>query len=95
MSAYVVIDLDVEDRPALEEYGRAVPSIVAKYEGRYLVRGGQIEVLEGDWKPKRLIVYEFPTTDAARRWHESEEYRPFRATRQRAAHANIVLVEGV
>ncbi len=94
MSAYVVVDLDVKDASALWDYASEVPSIVAKYGGRYLVRGGRFEVLEGNWKPKRLIILEFPTLDAVKKWYESEEYRPHRSVRLRAADTNMVGVEG-
>jgi uncharacterized protein (DUF1330 family) len=58
------------------------------------VRGGQIHALEGDWKPKRIVVTEFPTIGQARRWYDSEEYRPLRALRLRTARGSVVLVEG-
>jgi uncharacterized protein (DUF1330 family) len=68
---------------------------VEKYGGRFLVRGGQIQTLEGDWKPKRIVVTEFPSIEQARRWYDSEEYRPLKALRSRSARGSVVLVDGV
>ena len=68
---------------------------VEKYGGKFLVRGGQMLTLEGHWKPKRLVVTEFPTIEQARRWYDSEEYRALKALRLRTARGSVVLVEGV
>ena len=59
------------------------------------MRGGQVQALEGDWKPKRIVVTEFPNIEQARRWYDSEEYRALKALRLRAARGSVVLVEGV
>jgi uncharacterized protein (DUF1330 family) len=56
MSAYVIVDIDVHDAPGLEEYRKQVPATIAKYGGRFVVRGGKFETLEGHWQPKRLVV---------------------------------------
>jgi uncharacterized protein (DUF1330 family) len=95
MAAYVIVDIDVHDAPGLEEYRRQVPATVAKYGGRFVVRGGSFQTLEGDWQPKRLVVLEFPSTEQAKRWYSSEEYRPLLAMRLKASTSNIVLVDGV
>jgi len=63
MAAYVIADIDITDPKAYEEYRAKVPAVIAKYGGRYIVRGGKIEQLEGGWQPKRLAVLEFPTLD--------------------------------
>ncbi|HEY7366634.1 MAG TPA: DUF1330 domain-containing protein [Methylomirabilota bacterium] len=67
----------------------------ARYGGKFLVRGGQVQTLEGDWKPKRIVVTEFPSIEQARRWYDSEEYRVLKALRLRTARGSVVLVEGV
>ncbi|HEX7966763.1 MAG TPA: DUF1330 domain-containing protein [Stellaceae bacterium] len=94
MAAYVIVDLDVKNPTAYESYRREVPATIAKYGGRFLVRGGNVEVLEGDWTPKRVVVLEFPNMDALRRWYRSDDYKPLIAQRQRAAAGNVIAVEG-
>jgi uncharacterized protein (DUF1330 family) len=95
MAAYIVVDIDVHDAPGLEEYRRQVPATVTKFGGRFLVRGGPFQVLEGGWQPKRMVLLEFPSVEQARRWYDSEEYRPLRAMRLKASTATLVLVDGV
>jgi len=95
MPAYVIVDLEVTDPVGMEEYRKQVPATIAKYGGRYLVRGGKHETLEGDWHPKRVVVLEFPSVEQARRWYDSEEYREPKALRFRSGRTNLILVEGV
>jgi uncharacterized protein (DUF1330 family) len=79
----------------MDEYRKRVPVTLTPYGGRFLVRGGAHQTIEGDWKPNRLVVLEFPSMDHAKRWYDSEEYREPLAMRLRAGHANLVMVEGV
>lgn len=95
MAAYLIAELDVHDPAGFEEYRRAVPATIERYGGRYLVRGGRIEALEGGWAPRRVVVLEFPSLEAAQRWYESEEYRGPMAIRQRTAVTRAIFVEGV
>ena len=95
MPAYFIVDNEVTDPAGFEEYRQQVPITVAHYGGRFLVRGGQIQTLEGDWKPTRIVVTEFPSLEQARRWYDSEEYRALKALRSRSARGSVVLVEGV
>jgi uncharacterized protein (DUF1330 family) len=95
MAAYFIVELDVQDAAAFEEYRRQVPGTIAQYGGRYLVRGGTMESLEGDWHPKRVVVLEFPSAEQAKRWYGSAEYAPLLALRLRAATSRMILVEGV
>ncbi len=95
MAAYVIVDLTVTDLPTMEEYRQQVPATVAKYGGRFLVRGGAHQTVEGDWKPNRVVVLEFPSMEQAKRWYDSEEYRDPKAMRLRAGRANLIMVEGV
>jgi uncharacterized protein (DUF1330 family) len=95
MAAYFIVDNEVTDPAGFEEYRKQVPGTVEKYGGRFLVRGGQMQTLEGDWKPKRIVVTEFPSVEQARRWYDSEEYRLLKVLRSRAARGSVVLVEGV
>lgn len=95
MPAYVIVDNEVTDPAGFEEYRKQVPASVEAYGGRFLVRGGQIQTLEGDWKPTRIVVTEFPTIEHARRWYDSEQYRALKTLRSRSAKGSVVLVEGV
>jgi uncharacterized protein (DUF1330 family) len=95
MPAYVIADVTVTDPATMEEYRKQVPATIAKYGGRYLVRGGAHEALEGEWKPNRLVILEFPTWAQARRWYDCEEYKGPRALRMKAGRTNMVIVEGM
>ena len=95
MPAYVIVDLTVTDLPTMEEYRKRVPATLAAYGGRFLVRGGAHQTVEGDWKPNRLVILEFPSMEQAKRWYDSEEYREPKAMRLRAGRGNMVMVEGV
>jgi uncharacterized protein (DUF1330 family) len=94
MPAYFIVDLEVTDAAGFDEYRKLVPDTIAKYGGRFLVRGGRTETLEGDWQPQRVVVLEFPSVEQAKRWYDSEEYRDPKALRWRTAKANLILVEG-
>ena len=95
MHAYVIVDVTVTDPVVMEEYRKHVPATLAKYGGRFIVRGGAHQAVEGDWKPNRLVVLEFPSMEQAKRWYDSEEYREPKAMRLRAGRANLVMVEGI
>jgi len=90
-----VVDVEVTDPERYERYKALGAASVEKHGGRYIVRGGAAEVLEGDRVPNRLVLVEFPDVDTARRWYDSPEYREARAARDGAATGSFVLVEGV
>jgi uncharacterized protein (DUF1330 family) len=94
MAAYILADCNVTDPVKYEDYKRVAQSSVHSHGGKYLVRGGAAEVLEGSWVPNRLIVLEFPTLEQARAFHDSVEYRAARAAREGAAQMNMVVVGG-
>ena len=94
MAAYLLGNVEVTDPVAYEEYRKQVPAVIAAYGGRYLVRGGATEVVEGDTTPNRVVVLEFPDMAKLKAFYHSPEYRPLLAMRTRAARSNIVLVEG-
>jgi len=94
MSAYVIAEIEITDPATYEEYRKQVPAVIAKYGGRYTVRGGKVEPLEGGWSPKRLAVLEFPTLEQALKWYRSPEYAPLIKLRQKASRGRLVLVEG-
>ncbi len=91
----MIVDVEITDPALYAAYIRVVPPTIAKYGGRFLVRGGRAETLEGSWSPKRVVVVEFPTFEQAREWWESEEYRDPKALRQSASITDMILVEGV
>jgi uncharacterized protein (DUF1330 family) len=95
VAAYVIVDLTVTDQALMDEYRKRVPATLAAYGGKFLVRGGAHETVEGDWKPSRVVVLEFPSLEQAKRWYRSEEYREPLAMRLRAGRANLIMVEGV
>jgi len=95
MSAYVIVDIEVHDTAAYDEYRKLVGATLTRYGGKFIVRGGTIDVLEGDWKPKRIVILEFETAARAREWYDSEEYRVPKQLRMRAATGNIIAVEGI
>lgn len=94
MSAYVLVDIAVTDPVLYEEYKRLAADTVTAYDGRYLVRGGPVETLEGNWPLNRLVILEFPTAARAREWWDSAAYRPARLMRQASARTSMILVEG-
>ena len=94
MAAYVIANVDIKDAALFEQYRKQVPDTLARHGGRYLVRGGLHETLEGTWMPSRLVVLEFPTLEQARRWYDSEEYREPKALRMKSALTDVVLVQG-
>jgi uncharacterized protein (DUF1330 family) len=95
MAAYFMVDVDVRDRKGMQDYVEHVPRIIEKYGGRYLVRGGKLEVFEGDWQPELVVVLEFPNIEQAKRWYHCEEYKEFKAARLKATDSSMILVEGV
>jgi uncharacterized protein (DUF1330 family) len=94
LSAYVVAEVEVTDPAVYEEYRRLVPATIARYGGKYLVRGGAVETKEGSWQPKRLVVLEFASMEQAKNWYHSPEYAPALALRAKAARSKVLLVEG-
>jgi len=95
MTAYVIADVEVTDPAGYEEYRKGVPATIAAYGGRYLARGGEVQVLEGDWVPRRAVILEFPSLERAKAWYASPEYRPLCEIRKRASNSRLVIIEGV
>jgi uncharacterized protein (DUF1330 family) len=94
MSAYIISNLDVQDEAKLAEYIKNAPGTIARYGGKYLVRRGKVDTLEGDWSPE-LVVLEFPTRAQAKAWYESAEYRALRQASFKGATRDLILVAGV
>jgi uncharacterized protein (DUF1330 family) len=95
VSAYVIVDIEVHDPQGYEAYKQAAPGTVELYGGKYLARGGQAEVLEGDIHPARVVILEFESVQRARQWLNSPEYAPARAQRHKTATTKMVVVEGI
>ncbi len=95
MAAYVIVDIEVTDPKQYDTYKQMAATTVAAHGGRYIVRGGQAERLEGSWVPHRIVVLEFPSLGRARAWWSSDDYRPARALRDASATTQMILVEGI
>jgi len=95
MPAYVIVETDIHDPERYEQYTAASPGAVEAGGGRFVVRGGELAVLEGDWQPKRLVVLEFESLEAAKRFYESDRYQEAKRLREGAADLRMVAVEGL
>lgn len=94
MKAYIVVEIDIHDPTTYDHYKGLAPSSIAKYGGKYLVRGAKTTTLEGGWDPKRFVILEFPSAEVARKWWDSPEYAPAKKVRQSCATTDMILVEG-
>jgi uncharacterized protein (DUF1330 family) len=95
MPAYIIVETDITDPEQYEQYKAASPGAVAAGGGRFVVRGGELAVLEGDWSPKRIVMLEFEDLEAARRFYDSPAYQEAKKLRDGAASLNMIAVEGV
>ena len=95
MAAYVVAQVKITDPDTFAKYGEQVPGVVAQYGGKYLVRGGKFDTLEGEWDVGRLVVLEFPSMEHVHRFYNSPEYAPLIKLRQQSADTIMSTVEGV
>jgi uncharacterized protein (DUF1330 family) len=95
MPAYLIADVEVTDAAAYAEYRQHVPAMIAAYGGKYVVRGGATEPLEGGWLPRRIVVLEFPSMDRLRAFYDSADYAPMKALRMGASDSRIIAVEGL
>ena len=95
MPAYVVVEIEVTDPVTYEAYKKLAPPGIAAYGGKYLARGGETVVLEGDWNPKRLVILEFADLATAKAWWNSPEYGPAKLLRQKSAKTRMVAIEGL
>ncbi len=97
MAAYVIADIDITDPEDYQQYVQQVKGTIEQYGGKYLVGGAtsQPETLDGDWKPTRIVVLEFPNVEQARAWYFSPEYAAIKGIRLRAASSSLIVVRGV
>ena len=94
MAAYVIVDEVITDVSRFEEYRRLAGLSMAEFGAKFLVRGGDVTPLEGDWSPKRLVVLEFESVERARAWYESADYQAAIRARQGGAISKVLMVEG-
>jgi len=95
MAAYVIAEIEVGDAVRYETYKQMVPPTLAAYGGRFVVRGGEVEALEGGWSPERVVILEFPSVERAKAWWASEEYAEAKALRQATSRGRMIVVAGV
>jgi len=95
MAAYLIVDVTVKDPAGYEQYRTGVPALIRKHGGEYLVRGGAMQVIEGTWKPNRVVVLRFPDRKSAEAFMTDPDYIPLKEIRHRVASTDLVLVEGV
>jgi uncharacterized protein (DUF1330 family) len=94
MPAYVIADIQVTDHAAYEPYRPLAAASIARFGGRFIVRGGKVELFEGEPQPERIVVIEFPDAETARRWYRSDEYQSALKIRRAASNGRVFLVEG-
>ena len=95
MAAYLIANVDIKDGEKIKEYFKATPTIIEQFGGKFLVRGGDFEICEGNWNPKRLVVVEFESMQKAKRFYDSPQYRAIIDLRQSSAYTDWVFVEGL
>jgi len=95
MPAYVLVGVEWTSQEAFDAYARDVERTIEQYGGRYIVATRDVDVREGRWRPPLVVVLEFESIDAARRWYESQEYRELRGIRQRGSDSDLILVDGL
>jgi uncharacterized protein (DUF1330 family) len=94
MKAYLIANLDIQDQPTFQRYREEVVPLIHRFGGKYIIRGGEVQDLEGHLGLKRLIVLEFPSLETAKAFYDSPEYQPIKAIRLQSAHSDIVLIAG-
>lgn len=92
MAAYLIVAVEVSDAEAYRAYSAEVPATLAPFGGRFVVRGGAFEVIEGSWDAGRIVVIEFPSADEAKAWHASEAYQAILPIREANARTDFMLV---
>ena len=94
MAAYIIVEVETTDEALMAEYRKHTPGLVAKFGGKFVVRGGKTRTLEGGWKPSRIVVLEFPDYEAAERFYDSAEYKPVLDMRLKAGKSKAIIVAG-
>ncbi|MDP2041654.1 MAG: DUF1330 domain-containing protein [Algoriphagus sp.] len=92
MSAFVLVEVNIQDPELYEEYKKLTPSSVEAYQGKFVIRGNPIQVMEGEWNFDRLVLLEFPSKAIALEWYNSKEYQIAKKIREKASSANFFIV---
>ena len=95
MPAYVISDVEPRDSDLIARYRALAQDSIARYGGRYIVRGGAVDAVEGGWTPRMIVVVEFPSMEQARAWYRSPEYAEALKVRKDALTRRLIFVEGV
>lgn len=95
MPAYIIVEVEVKDPVRYEDYKRLTPASIKTYGGKFIVRGGKAELLEGEEKPKRIVVLEFESVEKAKQWWNSPEYREAKKLRYQTAKSRMIVVDGI
>ncbi len=95
MAVYAVVNIRISDPDRYAEYREQAPPTIARYGGKYLARGGEVEVLEGEWTPQRLVILEFESMERFKEWYDSPEYAPLKQLRGETTVSDFVVVEGL
>jgi len=95
MKAYIIVDVNITDSILYEDYKKRTPASLLPFEGKFVVRGGETDTLEGGWQPGRIVILEFPSLEKAKSWWSSDLYAPAKAIRQSASQTRMIIVEGV
>jgi uncharacterized protein (DUF1330 family) len=95
MSAYIIVEVEVKDPVKYEDYKKLTPASISAYGGRFIVRGGKAELIEGKQEPKRIVVLEFENSERAKAWWNSPEYNDAKKLRHATAESRMILIEGV
>jgi len=94
MAAYMIVEVETTDEALMAEYRKHTPGAVAKFGGRFIVRGGKTRTLEGGWTPSRVVVLEFPSYEKVEEFYDSEHYRPLLEMRLKAGNSKAIIVDG-
>jgi uncharacterized protein (DUF1330 family) len=94
MAAYLIVEVETIDEALMTEYRKHTPGAVARFGGKFIVRGGKTRTVEGGWTPSRLVVIEFPDFAKAEEFYDSEHYKPILAMRLKAGKSKAVIVDG-
>jgi len=95
MSAFMIVDVDIKDMDIYRKYMEQVKPLIEKFGGKYLVRGGELDVLEGSWSPTRIVLVEFKDIDTIRAFFDSPEYEPLKQIRRSCSTIDVTAVEGM
>lgn len=94
MSAYVIVQVEVTDQAKYDQYRALTPDTIKRYKGKFIVRGGESEPLEGNWEVGRIVILEFPDYETAKDWYNSPEYQAAKAVREGGANMTFTVVDG-